>query len=1093
MAALALSFSFFLFLAVVGRATLALCRWQPGVLRSWLLAPAIGLSVSVLCVMVLNQAGLPVRSFARPLTIALGIASIGILVWRRPVFPWRALLPFILVAIFSLGWTGWPMWRFGFGWLSYVNDDYVNYCLAAERFKDFGFWRVPTMEELAGRDITQYYWFMHVPGLMRFGSEITLSWVSAVSGVKSLGAFMPVILGFALMQLSATAALVLHRGRWRRWALVTVALLAVSPLFMLGTLYQLFAQVGGVGLAIAATAILTARLPSTRRRLLPHSLALAIIGAALAIFYPEVSAFAVLSAVLVTAVEWWSDWRKAHPRLQPVLPALRAVAGTFPMMRLSLVLYGCAMVIVLLRTNVLSYVFTILLQAGQGFRSVDLSLSLFPYFMIPTGLANLFGLMPLAVNWPEPYTSRAILAGLITLLVALGFGIRQMLRATPIAALLLAMFVFAIKFLTGGNDFGLYKIAMWMQPAFAAMLACALLKLPWRRVTVPLGVLAAGALCSPTALYYTRVSQGEKAGGITEAKLASILGTAPPSIPPRTRLLTDISNLVAAKVAAFELRGTDLRFISRDYYQQIAPIEYERLGNTLISLHPKFGDLLRTRKMLADRDDAVIREISLFQTSFRAPELGYAKNDPDDGYLLLDEPLGLFNKLRIAPAEQPDTFFKFLPASAVRNHLVFMHSNRGNHYYLGDRNRIAIFQPEADPHTPLQDINGLGRFLVLRVERPDEEFYLRISASKTFLGPGRTGWSPGSEIIGQENVPLPFRGHGAVNRIVGPIRPILKEGAAYIAIDFHETPRQYRDERTGLQSLYNTNVPLDSRKLVAYGRDISALSAREVAALPRPHKLTAFPRDLLFARGLEFSGIFEDGWLSPQSEFILGGGGPQAWARIRGFVPELPGNPLGGGTMKIALPSGTVEVPAAIGSFDWLVPVGENSPTARVALEFTRHAPLPEQDGRRDERPVGGMLQWLEIFPSLPTYTFEFGQTTSARPASAGIDQDGWFAKNATIQLPPFEQDHDVILSLEYPGWSGQQEATLTAHWPGSTQPARLTLRPGAQPLRITLPKSAVPRTLRLETSADFPLEAPDPRRRAGRLVQMELQPLARP
>ena len=43
------------------------------------------------------------------------------------------------------------MLRFGFGWLSYVNDDYINYCLAAERFKDFGFWRVPTTEELAGR------------------------------------------------------------------------------------------------------------------------------------------------------------------------------------------------------------------------------------------------------------------------------------------------------------------------------------------------------------------------------------------------------------------------------------------------------------------------------------------------------------------------------------------------------------------------------------------------------------------------------------------------------------------------------------------------------------------------------------------------------------------------------------------------------------------------------------------------------------------------------------------------------------------------------------------------------------------------------
>ena len=131
--------------------------------------------------------------------------------------------------------------------------------------------------------------------------------------------------------------------------------------------------------------------------------------------------------------------------------------------------------------------------------------------------------------------------------------------------------------------------------------------------------------------------------------------------------------------------------------------------------------------------------------------------------------------------------------------------------------RIALFQPEADPYTPRQDMTGLGNFLMLRVERPDEEFYLRISASKTFMGRGHTAWSPGSQILGATDVPFAFAGNGAVNRIIGPIRPIMRDGAAYIAIDFRETPVQFRYERTGLQSLYNTQVPLDSRKLVGYG------------------------------------------------------------------------------------------------------------------------------------------------------------------------------------------------------------------------------------------------------------------------------------
>ena len=1066
MPALALSFAFLLFLAAIGRATLALCGWRGGILRAWLLAPATGLAVIVLALMAFSQGGLPIGRFAWPLTLGLAIFSAAIFWWRKPAVPWRALAPFLVIAFFSLLWTGWPMLRFGFGWLSYVNDDYVNYCLAAERFRDFSFWRVPTMEELTGTDIAQYYWFMHVPGLMRFGSEIVLAWISALTGVKSLGIFMPVIVGLGLIQLCSAAALVLHRGRWRRRALLAMALLAVSPLFMLGTLYQLIAQVGGLGLLLAVTAILTTRLPAQRRRLVPHVLVLSIVGAALAVYYPEVTAFAVFTMVAVAGIE-----------------GLRRRA--FPATRVTLAVYGFFGVVLLLRYNLLEYAFTIILQLNSGFRSVDLSLSLFPYFMIPTGLANLFGLMPLAVNFAEPFTSLTILAGVGALATALVFAARDSWRAAPMGVLLVVQFLLALKLMRSGNDFGLYKIAMFMQPALAAALAAALLRLPRSRLLAPLGVLVALACCAPTALYYTQASLGRKAGGITEAKFASILGTQPPATPPHTRLLADINNLVAAKVAALQLRGTDLRFLSRDYYQQISPIEYEQLGDSFVRIHPHIGDLLRTRAMLAARDALVTRTHQLFETSFLAPHLDNARPGDTDAYLTLDESLGLFNKLNIEPGARAPAFFKYRAAADTHNHLVFVHTNRGNHYYLGDRNRIALFQPEADPYTPRQDMTGLGNFLMLRVERPDEEFYLRISASKTFMGRGHTAWSPGSQILGATDVPFAFAGNGAVNRIIGPIRPIMRDGAAYIAIDFRETPVQFRYERTGLQSLYNTQVPLDSRKLVGYGRDISALSAAQLAALPRPNKLTNFPDDLLFARGLEFSGIYEDGWLSPTSEFTLGGG-PHAWVRVRGFVPELPGNPLGRGKLRFTLPSGPVEVPAAVGSFDWLLPVGSADNLVRLALQFTAQAPLPN----RDDRPVGAKLEWMETFPSLPTYLFDFGKPTSTRLASSAIDQDGWFERSTTIQLPPFDTAHDIVLTLEFPGWSTAKEMPLTLHWPDGVPPSRLTLKPeGISTLRVRLPSSAAPRTLRLEAATDFPLPSPDTRRRSGRLVQMELQP----
>ena len=55
MPALALSFAFLLFLAAIGRATLALCGWRGGILRAWLLAPATGLAVIVLAAIVVMK------------------------------------------------------------------------------------------------------------------------------------------------------------------------------------------------------------------------------------------------------------------------------------------------------------------------------------------------------------------------------------------------------------------------------------------------------------------------------------------------------------------------------------------------------------------------------------------------------------------------------------------------------------------------------------------------------------------------------------------------------------------------------------------------------------------------------------------------------------------------------------------------------------------------------------------------------------------------------------------------------------------------------------------------------------------------------
>src|SRR5580658_5342270 len=114
---LGLSLLLLLFWTVAGQAVLASLKLRIGILRSWLLAPGIGLSVMVLLLMIGNQAGWPIRAFAWPLTLGMAALAVGLLLWRRPTVPWRSLAPFLLIGLFFLLWSAWPAFKFGFNWI----------------------------------------------------------------------------------------------------------------------------------------------------------------------------------------------------------------------------------------------------------------------------------------------------------------------------------------------------------------------------------------------------------------------------------------------------------------------------------------------------------------------------------------------------------------------------------------------------------------------------------------------------------------------------------------------------------------------------------------------------------------------------------------------------------------------------------------------------------------------------------------------------------------------------------------------------------------------------------------------------------------
>jgi hypothetical protein len=1055
MLSLLLTCSLFLFWAILGRAILAVfIPRMLGVLRPWLLAPTVGFATLAIPIAFLNQQGLPIKSFAWYLTVGLFIFAIIGLKLKRTIFPTKVLIPFIGVLLFSLLWTAWPALRFDFNWVSVVNDDYCNYCLAAERFKDFGFYHIPTRYDLVGHDYAQYYWFMHAIGLMRFGSEHALAWVASLVPLPALEIFMPTIMGFALAQICAAAGLVLMAGLRRSYAFWTAVLLAISPMFLFGTVYQLIAQVSGVSLLLTLIVLLTAHI-NTRKRwiLFWYAIPVSLVGAALGLFYPEVSPFAILAICLYHCVKWFRT-------------------RSFPGIQIVLIQYSILGSIILMRYNFISYLYTLGNQFAGASRKVDLSLSMFPFFMVPTGLSSIFGFQPMMVDISEPWGSLIIILGLLLLIVSIFYAIKASYRIVPVAILLCVELLMAAWLYRSGNDFGLYKIIMFMQPVLMAALASVVLESRLRKYIALITLLYFG-LTAYTSLYYTRGSCGSNSGMITEVSHASEFFAHRPSLPDsKAHWTSTIDNVTAAKLAAGLYRSTDLTFLSRDNFLNFLIITPEF---PYLKLFPNYSQFALAIAMVDYRQTNDYLNKTIFGTQF----VEIQDNRTPDSYLTQASALSLFNKIH-QNSDQKGELFSVESQKSVHNRLVFIHSSRGNQYYLGDRHKISYFQQEHDYYSETTGFNGVGQFMLLRIENPSPQIYLRVSATKSVMGSGNNTWSTEASILGKDTAKLGATGSGALNLIAGPITPFVLDGASYIALDFNQPAIAMPYSRHGLKALYNSKINLDYRRLVAYGRDISALSPEEVRSIERPRGLGNFPVDMVKAKGLEYSGIYEDGWISSDSLFTFAAAESNDQIRIKGFIPEIPGITQNE-TLTIRVnKTSQYQVVCSPGAFDWALPVSSTTRVTSLELHSSAHAQLPAPD----LRPVTAHLTYIGL-ESKGVYTYDYSNADSARPLASHIGSDGWAGQNAEITIPVSTATHSLILKIEYPGWEGiAKYVNLTIH-DQQNNAIRTVLNQGMNVIRVPCNVGLSKITLRLETNVSFTLPAPDLRRCAFRLVSL--------
>ena len=958
-------------------------------------------------------------------------------------------LPILAVVVAGGVLVGFPLFGYGFDWLSFCNDDMANYTASADRFVRFGFTTPPTADLLlAGTDYPQTYWFLFVGNMSRSGVELLLATLLSVAQLTkgtTLTAhqgFMPLIVTFHMTTLAATSALVARPGRSRAVVVVAAALIAASAEFGFGVVYQLFAQAAGIGVLCANLALICRSFDGAGwNGLVRHGLLVGISVTAELLIYPELNPFLAagfaIFVVVALARQFVVNYRLSRtlaggagfevglPESQApgVVPAARESVGradrgpldpplaTEPTFRLwhALVVLGVGAVLSVGMLNFYMYeVMAFMLgQKGAALSRTDPTQTLFPFFMVPSGLSTFWGFLPIAARMPEPMLSTGIVVGALLSILTIALAVRLTWKGEPVAGGLLFCVLLAGLFFKGEAGFGLYKVAMYAQPFALGTLAVAwgTLRPRWRVATGLLVLLPLGAFNFQRLVDYGRYSEDRGGSTFNEVLGATQTGILrelkrqvadlPPADPAKPRhLIADSYNIVLCKLISVYTRGEPTAFpASRLQAQAAAPWPPTQLARP--SITDFTNDIIYTcmKAHRAARFDLNPQNPGQQVAGWTYFDMGgrpSGRPDEDSAYLLAGTNTNsLFNGRASAlaattgapPAKgkgagrgQVGRNFSLRPLSDVHNHLIFIETNLSQAYYqAGDTSGISVYQFERDPMMFEGNLfAGIGRYFVFEVLRPDEKVRFAVNLTCSLNGDGENQLPPGSA-VGAERATFGFVGRGSARVFSPPVKPQTVLGRTYVGLDMGVYGKRFLVPRTGAMRLFGQDVAMDRRQLVAFGRDVSLISEREFQNLQPPPGVTWWADDRCELRhpDLEYSGVYEDGWVSEHAFLALGQQKVRNRLIVKGEIPLID-KPDFSNTLKLLVDGKETPFRAnqadrkveggkfVVGTFELEaeVPVGEGN---RRKIEFVWSA--TQKLVAPDNRPTAARLTHIMLEP----------------------------------------------------------------------------------------------------------------------------------
>jgi hypothetical protein len=829
----------------------AALSWTPALDRTAkiLLAPILGIAAATIVLAGASIAGLAIASSAW-LVLALLVAALVRIATRGLGGAREAASIYAILLGGNICTAGLGLLLFGTAWQGYTNGDAAANAMAAEYFIAHPFFSTPSLAGLfAGTDYSTSAVLLNVAGGQRFGDVMLLALSARAFGQLPDQIYMAHGLALYCALLAAAALLVHVRGKSLRLTAITLLVLSASPLATYAYVNQLIGQIGGMGLAFAFAAIFDQflRAPERARQFV---LPTALLAAALCETYPESLPYAGLCALFLLI-------RHRVAARPPPWAAVAKFAGIV----IALVL---AFVSVYLPTVI--YAVTNILAWGgitQG-RTVDVNRD-FDYAFVPDFFAYLPGFEFLREALPEPAATVVIVAGALALIATVAFIYRTRQKyPLLVVSVLAAALVFGLFFFRD-NGFGAFKTMILMQPPlFAAVGEMVARVIALRRARYLIALAAASvALARGDAAYIARSLA--PFGEIAHLAQADVLGqlqrirarTGEPTIlDPSDYLLRKFALLRPGPVPLLPAESFSGRVGTQVFLEMVRRNPFARwlphMDGVVDALIAFYG---RTYEKMTFACESPQNPVTFERPSAASTPGRWDVVFAGPGSVPLNARSDAGRDDLLSLAEQKAGGFITFRASSLGS--FYGHRSDG---YAGP---VALYTTEKDFALPASIVAATGRFALFRIlAPPDGDARIALSYSRSPLGGGNARLAP-ITIYGEHAVRVAMAGGGAFNVTTPPLRPCMVGGDPYVLVDFGAEPSYFDKREPLLYRMLGVRYLPDVRKVSGYLRDLSVLpahAAREaLRAVPDLAQRWSYPA---FDAAFDYSGMFEDGWMS---------------------------------------------------------------------------------------------------------------------------------------------------------------------------------------------------------------------------------------